>query len=90
MSAQTNSTSEIHGHDVLAMMMASGRAYTRDSLLAAIAEKFGARARFCTCCTHDMTAAELVEFLSQRQKFAERPAGFVADPSRVCDHAPNG
>jgi probable metal-binding protein len=77
---------EIHGHEVIAMMLASSEAYTRESLAAAIVRQFGAEARFHTCSAAGMTAPELVSFLEQRGKFIPRADGFTVDPARVCQH----
>lgn len=52
-----------HGHDVLHMM--EGNSYTtKESLVKAIIEKFGAEERFHTCSAEGMTAEELVDFLA--------------------------
>lgn len=77
---------QIHGHDVMKMMLDSGQAYTKDSLSAAIVNRFGPEARFYTCSASDMTAAELVDFLAQREKFIEIEAGFNTAPEKICDH----
>lgn len=79
-------SSQIHGHDVIAMMLESSQVYTRESLVAAIGTRFGANARFFTCSAEGMTAEELVDFLNGRAKFAPRAGGFAADPERVCQH----
>lgn len=75
-----------HGHEVLAMMQ--GQSYaTREQLIAAIIDKFGAEERFYTCCAENLTAAGLVDFLEGRGKFM--PAGdngFTADQTKVCNH----
>ena len=76
----------IHGHDVMAMMIESGKAYTRESLLAAIVEKFGEEARFYTCSAEDMTPDELITFLQARGKFVDDDGGFQTDKSKICDH----
>lgn len=86
MSPATPLSSPIHGHDVLAMMLASGAVYTRASLLAAIGEKFGATARFFTCSAGNLTAAQLIDFLAERGKFAAVSGGFVLDRDKVCQH----
>ena len=52
---------QIHGHDVLDMMTASGATYTRASLAAAIHAKFGPDARYHTCSAEGMTAEQLNE-----------------------------
>ena len=43
-----------HGHEVLAMMQ--GKAFTEESLLAAIIERFGKDERFYTCSADNLTA----------------------------------
>ena len=77
---------QVHGHDVIDMMRASTQPFTRESLVAAILERFGAEARFHTCSAEGMTANELVEFLAARQKFKSVGDGFVVNPDRVCQH----
>ena len=79
-------TNQIHGHDVLEMMMASNQLYSKDSLKAAIAEKFGADTRFHTCSAENMDAGELIEFLAQRGKFTTDAGSFTVDPATICQH----
>ena len=76
----------IHGHEVMEMMVASGKTYTRESLEVEIVEKFGADARFHTCSAENMTAKELVDFLEDRGKFINSDEGFSTDPEKICDH----
>lgn len=78
--------SQVHGHEVIAMIFESKQAYTRDSLAAAIVARFGADTRFHTCSAEGMTAAELVTFLEERGKFMPLDGGFTVDPERVCSH----
>jgi probable metal-binding protein len=77
---------QIHGHDVIAMMRAEPRPFTRLTLTRAIIERFGEDARFHTCSADGMTAEELVDFLAARQKFMPSGDGFVVNPERVCQH----
>ena len=77
---------QVHGHDVIDMMMASPQPYTRESLTAAIIVRFGADTRFHTCSAEGMTAAELVSFLESRGKFMPAGEGFAINPERVCQH----
>jgi len=77
---------QIHGHDVMKMMLDSGQAYTKASLNAEIISRFGPEARFYTCSASNMTAAELVEFLAQREKFIETAAGFNTAAEKICSH----
>lgn len=66
----------IHGHDVLNMMLTSGKTYTRSTLVAEIIHKFGHDTKFHTCSAENMTAEELVEFLEKRGKFKLQSGGF--------------
>jgi probable metal-binding protein len=76
---------QIHGHAVLEMMAASGRVYTRESLRAAIDERFGAEARFYTCSAESMTADQLITFLQRRGKFHPVGDGFATDRAAICN-----
>ena len=75
---------QIHGHAVLEMMAASGQAYTRESLRAAIVERFGPEARFYTCSAESMTADQLITFLQSRGKFHAVVDGFTTDRAAIC------
>ncbi len=77
---------QIHGHEVLNMMLTSGKTYTRESLTQDILQKFGAEARFHTCSTQDLTAAQLVDFLESRGKFVPQASGFQTSPDLICKH----
>lgn len=76
----------IHGHEVLNMMLASGKLYTKDSLVKDIVSRFGGEARFYTCSAENMTAEEFVAFLESRGKFVHRPRGFQTSPEVMCQH----
>jgi probable metal-binding protein len=77
---------QIHGHDVLDFMIASGVSYTRATLTRALDAKFGASARFHTCSADNMTAGQLIDFLSARGKFRGTAEAFTVDSDRVCQH----
>lgn len=77
---------QIHGHEVMQMMLESETLYTRDSLRVAIRERFGPDARFFTCSAAGMTADALIDFLANRGKFVPGPAGFTTDPTKMCQH----
>jgi probable metal-binding protein len=80
------SNNQIHGHEVMQMMLASGVTYTRHSLREAILERFGSEARFFTCSAEHLTADGLIDFLAGRGKFVETSSGFTTDPAHVCHH----
>ena len=73
-----------HGHEVLAMMQ--GKAFTEESLLAAIIERFGKDERFYTCSADNLTAQGLIDFLKEHGKFLPMADGFTVDSTKVCDH----
>ncbi len=77
---------QIHGHEVMAMMIESGKIYTRESLRAEIVERFGKKARFYTCSAENMTPDELISFLQARGKFRDAAGGFKTDRDELCDH----
>ena len=75
-----------HGHEVLHMM--EGNSYaTKQQLIDAIIQKFGADELFYTCSAEGLTAAQLVDFLEARGKFMP-VAGedFTVDITKVCNH----
>lgn len=76
----------VHGHEVMEMMMTSGKNYTKETLEREIIEKFGADTRFHTCSAENMTACELVDFLESRDKFIGAGEGFSTNPEKICDH----
>lgn len=76
----------IHGHEVLQMILDSGEPFTRESLQSAIIGRFGADARFFTCSAESMTADELIAFLDARGKFQSLKDGFTTAPEKICDH----
>jgi probable metal-binding protein len=76
----------IHGHDVMEMMLASGKTYTKKLLIADILGRFGSDARFYTCSAENMTAEELVAFLEARGKLLPREGGFQTSTDVMCQH----
>ncbi len=79
-------TREIHGHEVIALMLESSQSYTRESLAQAIVTRFGPDTRFFTCSAAGMDAPAMVAFLEERGKFRPHGDGFTVDPDRVCAH----
>lgn len=84
--SEAKHSESVHGHEVMQMMIASGKTWTRESLVVAIHQKFGTGARFHTCSRDNMTAAELIDFLEARGKFVDRGDGFTTDGSHICNH----
>ena len=77
---------QIHGHEVMRMMLQSGRQYSRETLRQDILQHFGPDTRFYTCSAEGMDADALISFLAERGKFIEEDEGFRTDPDRICDH----
>lgn len=80
-------SNEVHGHEVMKMMVASGERYTRASLTEAIIARFGADARFYTCSASDLSPEGLVDFLAARGKFCDEDSeGFTTSADKICNH----
>jgi len=77
---------QIHGHEVMKMMLESDTPYTKATLRSAIVDRFGNETRFHTCSAENMTPDELITFLEERGKFVEAGEGFTTEPDRICDH----
>lgn len=76
----------VHGHEVMHMMVSSGESYTRDSLRVAIETQFGKDTRFFTCSAQGMNAEELIRFLENKGKFHPVEGGFTTAPEKICNH----
>lgn len=76
----------IHGHEVIEMIVASGRPWRREELAQEIEVRWGATATFHTCSAQGMNAAELIRFLSAQGKFLESEQGVTMDRTKICDH----
>ncbi len=77
---------QVHGHDVMHMMLQRGGGFTRESLKAAILERFGTDTRFYTCSAQGMDADGIIRFLEAKGKFQLVDDGFNTDPEKICDH----
>jgi probable metal-binding protein len=76
----------IHGHEVLEMMLQSGKPYTRATLLSAIVERFGADSQFFTCSAENLGAEGLIAFLESKGKFVPCEEGFQTSSDLMCKH----
>ena len=77
---------EVHVHEVLEMMEAANGTYSRETLCAAINEKFGAQTLFHSCSENGMDANAVIDFLNSRGKFTGTAEAFSFDTSRRCSH----
>ncbi len=74
----------IHGHQVMEMMAAAAKSYSKSELKAEIANKFGKDARFHTCMGSNLTADDLIEFLASKGKFVESEEGVSMPQEHLC------
>ena len=80
-------SNSVHGHEVMHFMLEKeGEAFSKESLKVAIDARFGADARFHTCSAEDMTAEQLINFLSAKEKFVENGSGFNTQADKICNH----
>jgi probable metal-binding protein len=77
---------QIHGHEVIQMMLQSGKTYTRTSLLADIISAFGEQARFFTCSADNLSPEGIIDFLQAKGKFVPDEEGFRTSPDLMCRH----
>ncbi len=77
---------QIHGHEVIQMMLQSGKAYSRESLLADIISKFGPASRFFTCSAENLTPGGIIDFLEAKGKFLPGEGGFRTASDLMCGH----
>jgi probable metal-binding protein len=75
---------QVHGHEVMRMMINDGRVFTKATLRAAIVARFGESTRFYTCSAENMTSDELVLFLEGRSKFIHEGDGFRTEADKIC------
>ena len=76
----------VHGHEVMEMMLEQDGQFTRASLKQAMAQRFGADARFHTCSASEMDAEALIDFLAARGKLIEAGEGFQTRADKICNH----
>jgi len=79
-------SNSVHGHEILHFMLELGGGFTKESLKEAIIARFGADTRYHTCSAQEMTAEELIDFLSAKEKFIETGDGFNTQVEKVCSH----
>lgn len=77
---------DIHAHEILEMMIESGKTYSNESLSAEIVEVFGEDSTFHTCSGHGLDAHGIVEHLWGKGKFTGDAAAFVFLPASRCSH----
>ena len=77
---------DVHAHEVMQMMLEKDEGFSRESLAAAITERFGPDARFYSCSASGMDVNTVIAFLESRGKFIAREDGFNTAQDRICNH----
>jgi probable metal-binding protein len=74
----------IHGHEIMRLIATADPPLTRSGLEAEVSQRFGVDVRFHACAGHDLTLTELLKFLSDRGKVAERDGQLHTDLGQIC------
>ncbi|MBK1879891.1 YecH family metal-binding protein [Pelagicoccus mobilis] len=77
---------DIHAHEILEMMIRTGKKYSNESLSAEIIEVFGEDSTFHTCSGHGLDPYDIVQHLWGKRKFTGTPEEFVFLPGNRCSH----
>ncbi|MCH1931643.1 YecH family protein [Shewanella sp. A25] len=76
----------VHGHDVMALMVAQATPVLKVELLSKMSQTFGENARYHTCSAENLTAEELIIFLMGKGKLTETTEGISLAGMR-CNHS---
>lgn len=77
----------VHGHDVMALMVAQGSPILKHELINLMAQKFGDSAHYHTCSAENLTATELINLLISKSKLQETERGITLVAGRQCHHS---
>jgi probable metal-binding protein len=77
---------QIHGHEVMKMMIEAKRHFTKPELKEAIIKEFGSDARFFTCSAENMNAEEIIDLLQEKGKFTQSSSGLTTSQDKICHH----
>ena len=84
-STKNPTENQVHGHEVMRMMLESKTPFTKATLKAAIIERFGEDQQFYTCSADSLSAEELIDFLEGKSKFTEQSGGgFQTSEDVIC------
>lgn len=75
---------EVHGHEVLRLLLEAAPPLSREALEAESLRIWGPDAVFYTCSGSGMSLPELVEMLLRKGKIMETASGLEVDLGRVC------
>jgi probable metal-binding protein len=76
----------IHGHDLMDMMIETGKSYSTEALVAAAKAEFGEEALFHTCSFEGLNPEKLIELLVSKGKFNVDEKGEYSIQERLCQH----
>ncbi len=79
-------SNEVHIHEIMKLMIDSGKNYTHASLKAAILQSFGEQATFCSCSMQGLNADQAIDFMEARGKFVPSNEGFSMPAENMCNH----
>lgn len=77
----------VHGHDVMALMVAQANPVLKPELIAQIIQTFGEATRYHTCSAENLTAEELISLLLNKGKITESAQGLSLVAGRQCHHS---
>lgn len=77
---------EIHAHDVLAIIDASGGLYDEAGLEAKLHETYGSGCSYYACSASGMDAAALIAFLFRKEKITNRSGRLFLSRANPCGH----
>lgn len=77
----------VHGHDVMALMVAQANPVLKPELIAQIVQTFGEATRYHTCSAENLTAEELISLLLNKGKITESAQGLSLVAGRQCHHS---
>lgn len=76
----------IHAHEVIHFIADTKRACSKAEWVMEINKKFGEAARFHNCSEQNLSAGELVDFITARGKFHVEGQALSIDASKICQH----
>ena len=76
----------VHGHDLMDMMIETGKSYSAEALVDAAKEKFGQDVTFHTCSFEGLEPNKLIELLAGKGKFDVNEKGEFSMSERLCRH----
>ncbi|MDH0449194.1 MULTISPECIES: YecH family metal-binding protein [Shewanella] len=77
----------VHGHDVMALMVAQENPLLKPEFIALMAQTFGDNARYHTCSADNLKAEELISLLIRKGKMLESAQGLTLVAGRQCNHS---